>query len=156
MYVCMCGSLFLVHLYTDALAPCHSNFIWQGTSLHVLPWVGFWLCVFNITYDLFPEVKVQWIFSKKKLHQSAIVSTHYYTLPIPPTMPFILYSFHKVKTSYFTTKKKKKVFKWESPQLSFIPFVSVLTILPSFPASFLSLGRRSVLSFLLSRSYGLE
>ena len=107
MYVCVCGSLFLVHLYTDALAPCHSNFIWQGTSLHVLPWVGFWLCVFNITYDLFPEVKVQWIFSKKKLHQSAIVSTHYYTLPIPPTMPFILYSFHKVKTSYFTTKKKK-------------------------------------------------
>lgn len=74
----------------------------------------------------------------------------------PHPMPFILYSFHKDKTFYFTTKKKKKIFKREFPQPSFIPFESVLSIFPSFPASFLSLGRRSVLSFLLSRSYGLE
>ena len=55
--ICVCvWQLISGSLYTDALAPYHSNFIWQGTSLHVPPWVGFWLCVFNITYDLFPEV----------------------------------------------------------------------------------------------------
>lgn len=75
------------------------------------------------------------------------VSTHYYN---PPTLYPL--SFTYSIRSRLPTLLQKKNFRWEFPQLSFIPFLSILSILPLFPTSFLSLGRSGALSFLLSRS----
>lgn len=134
VYLCVlgAGSLFLVHLYTDALAPCHS--ILSGKEPHYMSHLG---QAFDFVFLIsFMTCSVKFKFSecsqRRNFISLPILSTHYYTLPIPP--PHALYPLLFMRPDILLHyKKKKKRFSKKFPQPSFIPFSKCSLCLFSHP-----------------------